>query len=120
VLEKYAVTLTCAGKRAVDKRRYPYADVDALIRLRNALIHFKPEVQWNDEVHAIRKRMEHLVPKNPLMLDTQPWFPHQPLCAGVARWAWQASMAFDQWQSQMGLTVSYRDGMSVPWPDGLS
>jgi hypothetical protein len=118
VLDKYAVTLTFVGEK-LDKGGRPYQDVKALIPLRNALLHFKPELQWIDEVHRVEEQVKHLVPENPLMRGTVPWFPHHPLCAGVARWAWQSCMQFaDEWHAQMGLEVSYRDGMA-PWPDGL-
>jgi hypothetical protein len=119
VLDKYAVALTCASKTPLDRSHFPYQDVNALIGLRNAFVHFKPEMHWTDEVHDLEARIKHLVPENPLMRGTVPWFPHQPLCAGVARWAWESCMTFaDQWHAQLGLEVSYRQDM-VPWPDGL-
>jgi hypothetical protein len=117
-LHKYKVALDCAGE-TLDTRRREYQDVDAVIRLRDALVHFHPGMNWTDEPHDIEIRVKHLVPENPLMRDTAPWFPNHPLCAGVAQWAWQSCMRFaDDCHEQMGLQVSYRDGM-VAWPDGL-
>jgi hypothetical protein len=43
ILEKFQIALTLAGKTPFDKGRGPYQDVDLLIGLRNALMHFEPE-----------------------------------------------------------------------------
>ncbi|MCV7300871.1 hypothetical protein H7J93_14690 [Mycobacterium barrassiae] len=120
LMEKYAVLLTCAGKPPLDRSRRPYSDVKALIKLRNALVHFTPETQWDNQVHDLEAEMKYLVPENPLLHGSRPWFPQQPLCAGGARWAWESSMKFaDDWHTQMGLERSYRYGV-IDWPDGLN
>lgn len=117
-LEKFDVVLACANKPPIDKSRAPYQHVQPLIRLRNALVHFTPEMQWSDEVHRLEKRLAHLIPKNPLLEGARPWFPHQTLCAGVAEWAWQAcKLLIDEWQTELGLTYSFFDTMPEPWPD---
>jgi hypothetical protein len=119
LLEKFDVVLRCARKPEVDKGRRPYQDVEPLIRLRNAYVHYALERQWIDEVDDLEKRLKHLVPANPLVpQDWRPWFPHHPLCAGVAEWAWRACKLFvDEWQTQLGLTHSYLEKFPVPWPD---
>lgn len=122
LLEKFDAVLRTAREPGMDKSRRPYQDVDPLIRLRNALVHFKPETQWSDEVHRLEARLRDRIPDNPLMPDTQPWFPHQPLCAGVAEWAWRSCVAFVQeWEAQLGLTDRYLERMAeaAPWPDDL-
>ncbi len=120
LLEKFDAVLRTARKAEIDKSRSPYQDVDPLIRLRNALAHFKPETQWSDEVHWLRARLRYRIPDNPLLPGTQPWFPHQPLCAGVAEWAWRSCVAFVQeWDAQLGLSDEYLERMAeaAPWPD---
>jgi hypothetical protein len=118
-LEKFDVVLACARKPATDKGRRPYQHVEPLIRLRNALVHFTPEMHWSDEVHYVEKRIAHLLPSNPLLdASTRPWFPNQPLCAGVAEWAWRACKLFvDEWEAQLGLAHRGFEGMPEPWPD---
>lgn len=120
LLEKFDAVLHAARKGKVDKRRHPYQDVQPLIQLRNALIHFKPETQWSDEEHKLKKRLQHRLRENPLLRNTQPWFPHQPLCADGAEWAWRSSLAYaEEWREQLGLTLSCVAGMdqAAPWPD---
>lgn len=118
-LEKFDVTLRCAKKPEIEKGRYPHQAVEPLIRLRNELVHFKLELQWEDEVHHLEKKLSHLLPSNPLIAaDEHPWFPLHPLCAGVAEWAWKACKAYvDDWQTQLGLTETYLEPFPVPYPD---
>lgn len=116
ILDKYDLALVCASKAELDKSRSPHQDVTPLIRLRNAFVHFKPELQWDNEVHNLKKQLKHRVPTNPL-LDGSPWFPHQPLCAGVAEWAWNAcARLVDEWEQQLGLIYSYRDALPPTAP----
>lgn len=117
-LDKFEVALRCARKPEFDKKRYPYQAVDPLIRLRNALVHYKLENQWIDEVDYVERRLKHLVPPNPLAApDARPWFTIQVLCAGVAEWAWQAAKAFvDEWHNQLGLTLTTYLELGVPLP----
>jgi len=117
-LDKYAIALECAGKR-LEKGRPTYQDVKAVTQLRHALAHFQPGMRWSDAEHRIETQVKRRAAKhpNPLMRDTTPWFPNHPLCAGVAEWAWRSCMKFaDEWHEQMGLEISYRDGIAQ-WPD---
>jgi hypothetical protein len=105
-LEKYDVVLACAGKPPLDVSRRPGQDFGLLVKLRNALSHYKPEMQWSNKVHRLEKQLSDLAPTNPLMQGTLPWFPDHPLCAGVAEWAWQRSREFTAaWQQSLGLTT---------------
>lgn len=118
-LEKYDHVLSRAGK-SPQKGRLPYQDVDSIVGLRNAFAHFQPELQWADEVHSLEKRMKvPRVPSNPLLQQPQStWFPHQPLCAGVAAWAWKSCIQLvDEWEQQLVITHGYSTALSVPWPD---
>lgn len=120
LLEKFDAVLRTARKPEMDKSRSPFQDIEPLIRLRNALVHFKPETQWSDEVHHLEARLQHRIPANPLMAGTGPWFPHHPLCAGVAEWAWRSCVAFAQeWEARLDLTDRYLESMeaAAPWPD---
>lgn len=105
-LGKYDLVLACAGKPPLDISRRPGQDIGPLIKLRNALTHYKPEMQWSNKVHKLEQRLSHLVPANPVMQNALPWFPDQVLCAGVAEWAWQRSREFAMdWQQSLGLTM---------------
>lgn len=120
LLEKFDAVLRTARKPEMDKGHSPYRDVQPLIRLRNALVHFKPETQWGDVEHHLKSQLGGRVPGNPLLPNTEPWFPHQLLCAGAAEWAWQSCVAFvHEWEAQLGLTDRYQDRMekAAAWPD---
>src|SRR5215213_7966930 len=47
ILTKYQMALILASKRKFDRGLSPYQEVDSLIQLRNALVHYKPE--WDTE-----------------------------------------------------------------------
>lgn len=108
VVSKLSDTLACVDKGSIDKELSPGRDVWGLTQLRNALVHFKPELQWDNEVHTLEEMLIGLVPGNPLMQKAKPWFPHQVLCAGVALWACEKSTELIlDWEKALGLTSSY-------------
>lgn len=116
ILEKYDLTLLCAGREPIDKGRTPGQDVKALINARNALVHYKPELHWEDEAHNLETQLRHLVPPNPLMKGGGPWFPHHLLCAGVAQWACAKSVELvDEWNQTLGLKLDYNSMGSGYW-----
>lgn len=115
-LDKYDLTLLCAGKEKIDTGRSPGQDVKALLKARNELVHFAPELQWEDTEHDLEKQIKPRVPPNPLMRGRGPWFPHHLLCAGVARWAWEKSEAMvDEWNRCLGLEFDYRSRGAGYW-----
>ena len=66
-MEKYDLTMSCAGEQPIDKGRSPGQDVVALIHARNALVHYRTEMHWDDTVHRVERQVKHLVEPNPLM-----------------------------------------------------
>jgi hypothetical protein len=55
ILEKYQAVLSFRGVAEYPAGEPPYQDVDALIKLRNALVHFKPE--WHDKEIGVRTQI---------------------------------------------------------------
>jgi hypothetical protein len=105
-LDKYNLVLTCAAQPRIDTGRRPGQDVVALFILRNALVHFKPETQWDDdEGHRMERLLRHLVPPSLLLLpDHEPWWPAQTLTAGVAEWSCAVSKHLvREWEAAIGL-----------------
>jgi len=87
VIEKYELALKLRGGAALDNGARWVQSLARLLKLRNALIHFKPE--WDDEqVEQVRlgKKLEGYVSRSP-------WFPGEPLfprawaTAGTASWS---------------------------------
>jgi hypothetical protein len=103
VLDKYQVALTCADQPPMDLGQAPGQIVAAIILFRNDLMHFKPKVQWTNELHRLEQRLRpHLAP-NPL-LHPNPWFPHHMLSASGATLAYETAREFGQlWWNRMGL-----------------
>lgn len=91
ILAKYQVVLAVCGRERFAKGSEPYQSTDALIDLRNAVVHFKPE--WDDEleVHArLEQRLAGRFDDCLLAARAQGrmvWFPGRCLGAGCAGWA---------------------------------
>ncbi|MGD9676192.1 MAG: hypothetical protein AB7V19_05870 [Candidatus Bipolaricaulia bacterium] len=88
LLLKYQHALLLVGRGAFPRGENPYQDTDSLVRLRNALTHYKPE--WDDslDVHAdLQARLTGKFDLNPLATGSHLWFPHQCLGSGCAKWA---------------------------------
>jgi hypothetical protein len=116
ILDKYRVALVCADKPPLDTGRDPYASVGIAIRLRNALVHFKPQLQWHDEEHELEKRLKGKFNENPLPLG-HPWYPNKALGAGLAEWAWRSCRDFaNEWWRQIGLERDYLTDFES-WPE---
>jgi hypothetical protein len=117
ILDKYRVALVAADKPALDKGREPYGSVKVAVRLRNALVHFKPELQWHHEEHELEKALRGKFSENPLPIAGRPWYPHKALGAGCAQWAWQMGSAFaKEWWQQMGLERDFLVDFES-WPE---
>ncbi|MFT6420392.1 MAG: hypothetical protein ACJAWP_000612 [Porticoccus sp.] len=95
ILEKYQAVLSFRGVPEYPPGEPPYQDVDALIKLRNALVHFKPE--WHDEQELHRKiegRLKGRFDINPAIGENGVFFPQQCMSYGCSMWAVNTSLAF--------------------------
>jgi len=95
VLKKYQLALVICGKEKFDSGAEPYQGTDALVRVRNALVHYRPE--WSHEVENHQKlqdRLQNRFSLNPFAAGAALWFPHQCLGAGCASWAIQHATRF--------------------------
>jgi hypothetical protein len=105
ILHKYQTALLVAGKSRFDQGNQPYQDVDSLIKLRDALVHYKPE--WNDEQgrhQNLQERLERRFKPNPLLPSGSLWFPHLCLGAACAEWAVDVASSFsNEFSSRMGI-----------------
>ena len=105
ILNKYQKALDMAGKKCFDKGDQPYQDADSLIKLRDVLMHYKPE--WNDEGgnhQKLEQRLSKKFPLNRYFGQQYLWFPHQCLGAGCARWSVDTARDFsDEFCSRLGI-----------------
>ena len=109
ILQKYQFVLTAANKKAFDRGKSPYQEVDDLIQLRNALVHYKPEWDTDLENHKkIEDRLEKRWLKtrinlNPFAHENDAFFPKKCLGHGCAEWAVKSSIKFiEDFYNRMG------------------
>jgi hypothetical protein len=107
-LRKHQIVLVAMGYESMNKGQEPYRSADGLMRLRNALVHFKPE--WDDELkehQSLEKRLSKLFPVSALAgraKGQMVWFPHKCLGAGCAEWAVESAIQFShQFVSILGV-----------------
>lgn len=87
-VEKWQWLLECCGHDRLDRGAAPVQDAALLIRLRNALVHFKPENIAADEAHDLEKALRGRFPDNRLMEGSgNPWWPSHGLAHGCSEWA---------------------------------
>lgn len=94
-LEKYEFALLLKQSAQLDKGSSPYQDVAALVKLRNALIHFKPEWFSEQVEHARLSRiLVHRAMLSPFFPQTEPLFPRGWASHGTAVWAIKSVVSF--------------------------
>ncbi len=115
-LGKFNVALAAAGQTEFDEGQQPYQDANLLIKLRNTLVHFKPETLGGTDEHQLDRKLRGKFALNKLMDGTgNPPFPDKWLGFGCCEWAVSSTESFaDEFFSRMGLAPKYR---AVDWPD---
>lgn len=95
ILGKYQKALTFLRVEEFKKGLSIYQNTDKLIKLRNILLHYKPE--WDNELDNHKKIQECLKGKfasSPFYGKTSLWFPHQCLGYGCTKWAKEVVTSF--------------------------
>lgn len=109
ILGKFEFALLLLDKPPLDRGAKPYQNVEALIDLRNALTHFKPE--WMDEAdeHAkISKRLQGKFDGGPFLDSSELLFPRRWAGHGCTTWAVKGTLAFAlEFESLAGLPQKY-------------
>lgn len=94
-MEKYDLALILHAVPPFDKEVPVYQNVDALVHLRNALIHFKPE--WDDAQVKHKKlsaRLQYKFALSPFLPAHEPLFPKGCMGHGCAEWAVTSVVGF--------------------------
>jgi hypothetical protein len=110
-LDKFGFALLLRDRPKMDRGARPYQDVTALIELRNALTHFKPE--WDNEAVRHRDVSERLrgrfIPSS--FLDDALIFPRAWATHGCTKWAVESCLAFaTEFERLAQLPVKYARG----------
>jgi hypothetical protein len=104
IIDKYQTALTLIGRQKLDSSREPYQSVWALIALRNALTHWKPEWESDQEVNkTLARKLRGKFPENPFATKSSTFFPTKCLSAGCAKWSVNSVYSFvDQFAKCLG------------------
>jgi hypothetical protein len=102
MLEKYDLALDAGLRPGFDKGAGPYQDVVLVTKLRNALVHYKPEWVYGadgaalpvDQQHKFERTLKRRFEENPLAGERFPFWPDLCLSAGCARWAAESAEGF--------------------------
>jgi hypothetical protein len=95
VLNKYALALAIRNGKRLDFDSEPVQSAAALVRLRNAVVHFRPEWSGEEDEHA--KLSNKLVSKfdpSPFLQNEKHLFPIAWASASFSSWAMRSTVAF--------------------------
>jgi hypothetical protein len=109
-LEKWQLLLIFSGREPLDRGAAPYQDAHFVTRLRNMILHFRPESVAVDEVHRLEGGLRGRFAENRLMAGSQnPWWPSHCLGHGCAEWAAQSVVAFsDRVCGELSIEPNYQ------------
>ena len=107
-LKKYQIALVACGQRPFDPGLEPYQSAQDLTRVRNALIHFKPEWDNDSGDHAkLEARLKNRFQETQTWKrakGARKWFPDRCLGAGCAEWACNTAKSLhDEFCKRLGL-----------------
>ena len=95
ILHKYQLALVVADAEPFDEGRSPFREADALVALRDALVHGR--IEWRDQ-HGRRQNLERRLrakfKHNSLVSADAAEFPDQLLGAGCSAWAVKVAEEF--------------------------
>ena len=104
ILKKYQLALVLCDQGKMNKGTEPYQSAYALKRVRDTLMHFKPEWHGEQNKHAnLGKLLEGKFKLSPFIPSSAPTFPERCMCHGFAKWAVCSAMKFaGEFAEQLG------------------
>lgn len=97
VLDKYDIALQANTGNKLPRGDQSVQDVEALINLRDRVIHFKPEWSGAPGLHEdLSKQLNYKFERSPFLLHEENLFPIAWASHSFARWALQAAVTFVQ------------------------
>ncbi|TFW09446.1 hypothetical protein E4K72_05885 [Oxalobacteraceae bacterium OM1] len=95
ILEKFEFALLIKNGEPFERGISPYQDVGAIIRLRNGLIHFKPEWFSAREEHAkLSSHLKHRATLSPFFPSSEPLFPQGWTSHATVAWVVKSVLKF--------------------------
>jgi hypothetical protein len=109
ILQKYQDILKYCGKDQFLSGAEPYQDVALVVRLRNALMHYKPESYGGDIQHELSQKLRNKFAENPLAGPEDLDFPDKYLGSPCAAWAISATKNLAcQFFQKLGVSPNYQ------------
>jgi len=94
-LEKFEFALLLKGATPFDRGGSPYQDASTIIRLRNGLIHFKPEWFSAQDEHAkLSKLLAYRATPCPFFPASEPLFPRGWTSHATVKWIIRSTLEF--------------------------
>jgi hypothetical protein len=119
VIEKYERLLLFAHAPQLDRGGQVYENTRLVLRLRNAIVHFRPEDRSaEDELNKLQKGLQARgFADNALMGSSgNPWWPDKALGYGAAEWAHRSVQALaDHVSDAIGIVPIYRKVEAGGW-----
>jgi hypothetical protein len=109
-IAKYQLMLTAGGVSPLAKGFQPYQDARLAVRLRNALMHYRPETLWSEEIDDLQKQLHGKFAENTLRRGAgNPWWPNHCLGQGCAQWVIHSVRALaDDVFARLNVTPNYQ------------
>jgi hypothetical protein len=116
-IQKYEMLLAFADAPPLDRGGQTYESVKLVLRLRNAIIHYRPEDVVADEAQVMEQRFRGKFDDNVLMAGSgNPWWPDKALGYGAAEWAHRSVQALaDHVSDAIGIVPIYRKVEAGGW-----
>jgi len=111
LLDKYQMFCVFTGNPRLDKGAEPFQSAEAIVGLRNALVHYKPaDLRVDDSTRFGNLPGQFRFAPNELMAGAgNPAWPDHVLGAGCARWAQESAIALaDRVADLAGIEPNYR------------
>jgi hypothetical protein len=114
-LAKYQLLLAFAGKSRLDSGSEPIQSAALLIKIRNAIAHYKPDTVYAEEPHRLIQACRGRFAPNGLRPDgSHAGWPNEMLGAGCAEWAHRSAQALaDETCARLGITPNYQRALRL-------
>ena len=109
-LAKYQLLLEFNCQEKLDKGAEPYQSADLLLKLRNKLIHYRPETVYVGDSNRFENRLSGRFPGNGLVASkTSNYWLNCVLGAGCSQWSHETARALaDEVVNRIGITPMYQ------------
>ncbi len=110
ILDKYRLVLLFCSRKLFKEDEKPYQNANLTIKLRNTLIHYKPESFSPDKRYKLGDQLKGKFPQNKLMIESgNPYFPDKCLGYGCANWSYNSMEEFTNlFFQELGIEPNYK------------